>query len=55
MGVPVRDLEGSNVNKEEDLIIIAIKQADQAEVLYKLQKLGYKNILIMTPDLQHAL
>ena len=47
MGLPVVSLNDSNIDKERDVIILAIKEESQYELLYQLQKDGYKNIVII--------
>ena len=55
MDIPVTSIKNSNIDKEKDVILIAVSEVAQYEILYQLQTIGYKNLIILTEDLKQAL
>ena len=55
LGVEVTHFDNFLIDKEQDLILIAVNEKIQYDILYKLQKEGYKNIIVMTTGLQRVL
>ena len=56
--VPVGSLVNSKVDKEHDAIIISVtprKPDIQQEIFKLLDDTGYKNIIVLTKELQEAL
>ncbi|MBR2179778.1 MAG: glycosyltransferase [Selenomonadaceae bacterium] len=54
-GIPVNVLEKSNFDREKDVILLALKEKDQPEILYKLSNEGCRNIIIVTKELRREL
>ena len=54
-GISVNVLENSNFDKEKDIILLALKEQDQPEILYKLSNIGCKNIVLITKELRREL
>ena len=54
-GIPVNVLEDSNFDKEKDIILLALREQDQPEILYKLSNDGCKNIFLITKELRREL
>ena len=57
-GVQVRIIEHTPAERAHDLIIIATtsrKPAIQKEIFHMLQQTGFRNVVVLTEDLQHAL
>ena len=55
MNIPVRVFDDKIVNKENDIILIAMKEEYQYDILYRLQEDGYKNIVVITKILSKTL
>ena len=55
MNIPVISFKDSKINKETDLILIAVGNAIQADILYELKAAGCRNILLMTEEMRSAL
>ena len=53
--IPVNIIEDANPDKEQDVMLLAIKEEQQYEVFYQLQSKGYYNIIFMTKELRTAL
>ena len=53
--VPVTTFDTANIDKENDVILISVKDENQPTILYKLQMKGYRNIILMTKELVTAL
>lgn len=48
MNIPVSALSETSINKENDLIIIAMKEENQYNLLYQLQESGYANVMVIS-------
>ena len=55
MNISVNTLEGININKENSLILLAIREESQYKVLYQLQENDYKNIMVIPRSLYNIL
>lgn len=53
--IPVNIIEDANPDKEQDVILLAIKEEQQYEIFYQLQSKGYYNMIFMTKELRTAL
>lgn len=57
-GVPVYAIADAPVDREKDLVIIAVtpkKQDVQQEIFFSLVQAGYRNVIVFTKELQQAL
>ena len=57
-GIPVRTMAGTTVNHEHDIIVIAVtprKPDVQQEIFFQLERSGYRNVIVLTKELQEAL
>ena len=57
-GVPVYALDASPADSEHDLVIIAVtprKPEVQQEIFSALVQAGYRNVIVLTKELQQAL
>ena len=55
MDIQVNALSNVNINKECDVILIALKEESQYDIFYQLQDADYQNIILMTQELRGAL
>ena len=55
MDISVNTLENIDIDKENDLILIAIKENDQYDILYKLKMLNFRNVILVTSNIYRAL
>ena len=55
MDISVNTLENIDIDKENDLILIAIKENDQYDILYKLKMLNFRNVILITSNIYRAL
>ena len=57
-GIPVCTMEKASVNREYDLVVIAVtprKPEVQQEIFFQLEQAGYRNVIVLTKELQEAL
>ena len=55
MDIQVNALSNVNINKECDIILIALKEESQYDIFYQLQDADYQNIILITQELRGAL
>ena len=55
LGVPVSSIKDTTLDKEKDLILIAITEEYQYDLFYQLQSFEYHNIIVMDKELRKAL
>lgn len=56
-GIPVYTMDTAFVNRERDTVIIATtprKPEVQQEIFFKLEQAGYRNVIVLTKELQQA-
>ena len=57
-GVPVETWQEASADREHDLVVIAVtprKPEVQQEIFFQLEQAGYRNVIVLTKDLQDAL
>ena len=54
-GIPVHQYNEIASDRAEPLILVAVKEADQYEIIKNLQKAGYLHIMAMSVELRNAL
>ena len=57
-GVPVKAWQEASVNREHDLVVIALtsrKPEVQQEIFFQLEQAGYRNVIVLAKELQEAL
>ena len=57
-GVPVEVWQEADADREHDLVVIAVtprKPEVQQEIFFQLEQAGYRNVIVLTKELQEAL
>ena len=57
-GVPVEAWQEAKADRERDLVVIAVtpkKPEVQQEIFFQLEQAGYRNVIVLTKELQEAL
>lgn len=57
-GVPVEAWQEASIDREHDLVVIAVtprKPEVQQEIFFQLEQAGYRNVIVLTRELQEAL
>ena len=57
-GVPVYALADAPADRAHDLVVIAVtprKPDVQQEIFFQLEQAGYRNVIVLTKELQEAL
>ena len=57
-GVPVEAWQEASIDREHDLVVIAVtprKPEVQQEIFFQLEQAGYRNVIVLTKELQEAL
>ena len=54
-GIPVYVFSGNEAKRKDGVLLLAVREKDQYEILSKVRRSGVENVILMTQELREAL